>query len=115
MQTQFVMICSRDFWYRDECSGGHVWALLDAFGGDDITLYLISDRSAVFGLRHFASRRAAREALRSEGFTRLLEDCHAQATKEIPHAPFHLDQSVRSSESMPAVSWREHRHLAKSA
>ena len=109
------MICSRDFWYRDECSGGHVWALLDAFGGDDITLYLISDQSAVFSLRHFGSRQAAREALRREGFTRLLENRHDQATKEVPQAPFHLDRSVRFSESMQAVSWREYRHLAKSA
>ncbi len=115
MQTRFVMICSRDFWYRADCSGGHVWALLDAFGGDDITLYLISDQSAVIGLRNFASCQAAREALRREGFTRLLENRHAQATKEVPHAPFHLDTDVRISKSVPAVSWREHRHLAKSA
>ena len=92
MQTQFVMICSRDFWFKPLGTDARVWALIDAFSGEDITVYLIDNESAVIASRQFRSRRTARETLRAEGYVRLLEDRSAQASEEVPGAPFYLDR-----------------------
>ena len=96
MQTQFVMICSRDFWFRPLGADTRVWALIDAFSGEDITVYLINDESAIVASRQFRSRQAARETLRAEGYVRLLEQRSAHASVEVPDAPFYLDRRTPS-------------------
>ncbi len=115
MQTQFVMICSRDFWFRPLGADTRVWALIDAFSGEDITVFLINDDSAVIASRHFPTRAAARRMLRDEGYVRLLEDRAAQAAIEVPDAPFHLDLRVPPAHEAAIPASGPAGYLARSA
>ena len=115
MQTRFVMICSRDFWFRALGEDVRVWALIDAFSGEDITVFLINDDSAVIASRRFPTRAAARRMLRDEGYVRLLEDQAVQANIEVPDAPFHLDLRVPQAQDAPMSAIRSARYLARSA
>lgn len=112
MQTQFVMICSRDFWLKTPGTGARVWALIDAFSGGDINVYLINDESAIIASRQFRSLQSARERLRAEGYLRLLEDRGAQASEEAPGAPFYVDRRSPPREAAAFSLWPEPGHPA---
>ena len=115
MQTQFVMICSRDFWFRPLGADTRVWALIDAFSAEDIMVYLINGESAIIASRQFRTRHDARETLRAEGYVRLLEDRNAQATAEVPDAPFYVDRRMPAQGAAAPATWSDYGYGASYA
>jgi hypothetical protein len=89
VSAERITISSSDYWFRETRPGRCIWALVDAFDGEDVTVYLISEDSRILSSEELASREEARRILAEGGFRRLLEDSSAQVRFEPPAPPFH--------------------------
>jgi hypothetical protein len=87
LDSNFITIQSRDYWFKIVDFLQQNWALVDAVDKECVVWFL-SDTSGVFDDLRFPSASDAEAALRANGFNRLEEDPTSAAMLRRPEPPF---------------------------